>query len=455
MNALVENAGIQSRSRVSPGNSLEYRPDIDGLRAVAVIAVLLFHAELHCPGGFVGVDMFFVISGFLISSLILKELDDGSFSLVNFWERRIRRILPAVTVVVLGTLVAGWFLYLPADFASLGKSVVAQAALVSNIFFYQQAGYFEAGADTTPLLHTWSLAVEEQFYLIFPLFLVFLSRFRRRSRLAAIVVVAAASFASSVLGTYAYPRAAFYLLPTRAWELLLGALLAMTRGRVSVNSWIRETSAWMGLGLVACSVVYYDGSTRFPGLAAAAPCLGTALIIFSGERRLSTVGRMLAFRPVVFVGLVSYSLYLWHWPILAYSRYLLGGEGQRWPFRVALLIASAVLAILSWKYIETPFRKRTILRGRRRIFGFAGVSVATVLGLGLVVSYFAGFPWRFPRDALMYADCRDHYPGFEDTSLAQAVAAQFAEVGSREADQPINLLVWGDSHAPGNNPGSR
>jgi peptidoglycan/LPS O-acetylase OafA/YrhL len=275
MNALVENAGIQSRSRVSPGNSLEYRPDIDGLRAVAVIAVLLFHAELHCPGGFVGVDMFFVISGFLISSLILKELDDGSFSLVNFWERRIRRILPAVTVVVLGTLVAGWFLYLPADFASLGKSVVAQAALVSNIFFYQQAGYFEAGADTTPLLHTWSLAVEEQFYLIFPLFLVFLSRFRRRSRLAAIVVVAAASFASSVLGTYAYPRAAFYLLPTRAWELLLGALLAMTRGRVSVNSWIRETSAWMGLGLVACSVVYYDGSTRFPGLAAAAPCLGT------------------------------------------------------------------------------------------------------------------------------------------------------------------------------------
>lgn len=444
---MISTACLQ-QSRPDRGN---YRPDIDGLRALAVLPVLFFHAKLGCPGGYVGVDVFFVISGYLICTLINKELAAGTFSLSGFWERRIRRILPAMTVMVLATLIAGVFLYLPQDFESVGKSVVAQAMLLSNLFFYRQpAGYFDAGVDTKPLLHTWSLAVEEQFYLIFPLLLLFLARSRKFSFNKTIVLLALGSLALSIVGVYLYPSATFYLLPTRAWELLIGAWLAMSRGRFAISQATKEATGWVGLGCVCVPLFLYSGNTRFPGLAAMPPCLGATLIIFSSESALSVVGRLLAFKPVVFIGLISYSLYLWHWPLLVFLQYLTGD--QRWPFRAAMLAVSFALAIISWKYVETPFRKRRVLPQRSRIFGFAGVSFATLLILGLAVSCGEGLPARFSDKALSYANSRNHYAFRNATSLEQARAGHFVELGMGVTNQPISVLIWGDSHAMGVTP---
>ena len=428
-------------------NGSRYRPDIDGLRALAVLPVLLFHAKLGCPGGFVGVDIFFVISGFLISSLILKELGDGTFSLINFWERRIRRILPALTVVVLVTLGAGWFLYLPEDFEAVGKSAIAQALLLSNVFFWRQSGYFRPGSDTKPLLHTWSLAVEEQFYLLFPLFMMFLARRSRLSLSTTILCLAIGSFALSVFRIYAHPDSTFYLLPTRAWELLIGAWLAATHGKLSTSRLTGEVIGWLGVGLVCFSFFFYDRDTRFPGLAAMPPCLGAALIILSSESKLSFVGRILAFSPAVFIGLISYSLYLWHWPLLVFSKYM-AKEAQGVGLRIALLLVSIGLAILTWRYIETPIRKRWILGRRPQIFGFAGVSMATLLVLGFLVCLSHGVPSRFPVQALSYTyNSRTNRAFLNNLSLEQAKAGQFVELGSQKTNQPIAVLIWGDSHA--------
>src|SRR3954464_14933807 len=210
---------------VNPHN---YRPDIDGLRALAVLPVLLFHADLACPGGYVGVDVFFVISGYLITSLILKDLDRGTFSLADFWMRRIRRILPALVAVTMVTALAGWFLLIPSAYASLGKSIVGLALLVSNMQFWRETGYFTATAEEKPLLHTWSLAVEEQFYLFVPVLLLMLARVLRLRRAFWLIALAAvASLGLSIYGTKWYAAATFYLLPTRAWELFVGSLLAI------------------------------------------------------------------------------------------------------------------------------------------------------------------------------------------------------------------------------------
>lgn len=421
-----------------------------------------------------GVDIFFVISGFLISSVILNDLNDGSFSLIAFWERRIRRILPALVTVVLATLVAGWFLFLPEDLIKLGKAAIAQSTLLSNLFFYQQwldgNGYFAPTVDPKPLVHTWSLAVEEQFYLLFPLLLVFLTRWQRRSLVVVtILIIAVGSLMLSVYGCVHYPAATFYLLPARAWELLLGALLALLRGRIGINrllrtriveilptlkllrdridtsKLVREITGWLGLGLVGYPIFFLNPFNEFPGWAAVPPCLGAALIIFSSETKLSIVGRILAWKPVVFIGLISYSLYLWHWPLLAFSKYPF--NSQSWKASASMLLVSVALAMLSWKYVESPFRKRKILKKCPQIFWFAGVSMTTLLVLGVFVIEGQGFPLRYSGRALSYLNSRSH-SGFRGSiSLNQAVASQFPELGLAGTNQPIKLLIWGDSHA--------
>jgi peptidoglycan/LPS O-acetylase OafA/YrhL len=407
---------------------------------------MLFHARLGCPGGYVGVDIFFVISGFLISSLILNELRDGVFSLIAFWERRIRRILPALVTVVIATLVAGWFLYLPRDLKHVGRSVVGQATLISNFMFVGDTDYFAPGSDAGPLLHTWSLAVEEQFYLVYPLLLILLTQSRRLPLSKAILCLAIGSFVACVVGSYSDLPTTFYLLPTRAWELMMGAWLATTRGRLSANEGVRESAGWLGLGLAAYGVLCYDRFTRFPGLAAIPPCLGAALIIFSSESRLSRVGRLLAFKPVVFVGLISYSLYLWHWPLLVFSHYQARGEYSM-GFRIVLLAAGSGLAWLSWRYVEVPIHKRRVLLRRWQVFGLAGVSMATLLGLGVMAYRLDGFPARFPPNALHYADGWKDRAFLNVITLEQAQSGQFVELGTRDTNQPISLLIWGDSHA--------
>jgi peptidoglycan/LPS O-acetylase OafA/YrhL len=437
---------MTASSGAPPGDSSKYRPDIDGLRALAVLPVILFHADLGCPGGFVGVDIFFVISGFLITSLILREINHDAFHLITFWERRIRRILPALIFVILATLVSGWFLYLPEDFNAIGKSVVAQALLISNVIFWRNTGYFAPGVDTMPLLHTWSLAVEEQFYVLFPLVLVFLARHKRFPVASTILGLGAVSFAISIAGTYVNPSATFFLLPTRAWELMIGGFLAAAPGRQVTSRWVNETAAWAGLGLILFSIFFYTKETRFPGLAAMPPCLGAALIIFSGRTGATLISRGLVVRPVVFIGLISYSLYLWHWPVLVFSKYLARG-GQSVELRVALLVASLVLAILCWRYVETPFRQRKIFRTRAQIFSFAGGALGTLLFLGWLVYVHNGFPARFPPEALRYAESRTHHAFRNEISLKQALAGEFVELGSKATDQPVSVLIWGDSHA--------
>jgi len=446
-----EGAGI-STMPASQNKALKHRPDIDGLRAIAVLPVLFFHANLGFTGGYVGVDVFFVISGFLITGLILRDLEAGQFHMVRFWERRIRRILPALALVVFATLVAGWFLLLPQGFKELGESASAQVLLASNIYFWFKswagAGYFAPAAEVKPLLHTWSLAVEEQFYLVFPFLLAALWRFTRHSLVPAILLLGGVSFGLSVWCSYQYPSLNFYFLPTRAWELLMGAYLAaIPAQRHSSPRGVTEFLSWGGLLAILCAVFCYDHETRFPGVTALLPCLGAALIIWANGHTLTSVGKLLALRPVVFIGLISYSLYLWHWPILVFFKY--------WAIdpiptsqRLLLLLASLVLAGLSWKFVETPFRKRVIFKTRSQIFTFAATTTALLLFAALVIFKLHGLPSRLPADALRYANGESLRETFrEEVSLKDALTGNFVELGMGNKQQQIDLLVWGDSHA--------
>ena len=426
--------------------SHKYRPEIDWLRALAILPVIIFHAGLGCPGGFVGVDIFFVISGFLITRLIFQEIQDGSFSLAMFWERRLRRIFPALCAMVFATLVAGWFLYLPGDFSLLAKSVAAQAVLASNFFFWQKQGYFSAGLDKNPLLHTWSLAVEEQFYLLFPLFLIFLARLKRFPLRPIIVCCALASFALSVAGSYKSPSATFYLLPTRAWELMIGVLLAVMPVKVSSRAWLNQTAALSGLGLTLGPIFYYNSGMRFPGLAALPPCLGAALMIGSSGEKPTLVSRLLAWPPIVFIGLISYPLYLWHWPLLGFSTYSSLTPLSGWA-RAGLLLASSVLAVASWKWIETPFRARVICSRRTQVFALAGGATLTLLLLAGAIFWRRGVPGRLPAQVVRFDNCRTNFGFRNEITPQEAAAGRFAELGAQNASQPVETLLWGDSHA--------
>jgi peptidoglycan/LPS O-acetylase OafA/YrhL len=444
----------------SDAESRFYRPDIDGLRALAILPVILYHAKIGCPGGFVGVDVFFVISGFLITSLIIKEQNKGEFTLISFWERRIRRILPAIATVVFASIVAGWFVFAPVDLEQLGKSVVAQSALLANVFFYRQScvggGYFDPGSDAKTLLHTWSLAVEEQFYLSFPLLLVLLGKNRSNTRTLLIFCIAVASLALSVVGSYRYAGAAFYLLPTRAWELLLGSLAALMQGRLTADRLVAHLLGCWGIVLIFCGVVFYNKETRFPGLAAVLPCMGAWLIIISSDSRPSSVGKILSLKPLVFIGLISYSLYLWHWPLLVFLQYLdFNKDSETFVFRAALLVVSGLLATLSWKYIETPFRQRRVLKKTSQVFTFAGAVFVALFLSGIFLFRSHGVPSRLSRKGLeiyksqtQVASLSQNQKAFlNDVSLDQAVQGQFPEIGSGNSNAPVSFLVWGDSHA--------
>jgi peptidoglycan/LPS O-acetylase OafA/YrhL len=430
---------------------LKYRADVDGLRAVAILPVIFYHAGVGFSGGYVGVDIFFVISGYLISGLILKDLNHDRFHITEFWERRVRRIVPALAVVVLATFVAGWFLFFPQDLKELGQSMLAQAVLASNFYFYADAGYFTQGVDLKPLIHTWSLAVEEQFYLFFPFFLIGVRRFSRKSIIPAILAVGAVSLLLSVYCSYAHSRANFYLLPTRAWELLTGSLLAAIPARQVSVRWLAEFLSVCGLAAILCALFLFDSETRFPGAAALLPCVGAALIIWSNDHTLTLAGKCLASRPMVFIGMISYSLYLWHWPVLVFFKYAtLSPIPMVWRF--VLLLASVALATVSWKYVETPFRKRVVLKQRSQVFLFGGVTTALIMLTGLGVYRWQGLPSRIPVAALKYLEGTAAGDAASPVSeriltLADAQKGDFHELGNGDKKQPISLLLWGDSHA--------
>jgi peptidoglycan/LPS O-acetylase OafA/YrhL len=416
------------------------------MRAVAVLAVVLFHARLGLSGGYVGVDIFFVVSGYLITGIILKDIDQGSFSLKRFWERRVRRIFPALLVVVACTTIAGWFILLPSDFLDLGKSVAVQSVFGANVFFWWTSGYFEAVAASKPLLHTWSLAVEEQYYLIVPLLVLFRLTASRRALFGVLSFILVLSLGLSIFLTWRSPSAAFYLLPTRAWEISLGSLLAVLPSQ-TILPVVQRIVGWGGALVVLASFVLFDKETPFPGSAALLPTLGAAALIWANSisSTPTLLRQVLSARPVVFIGKISYSLYLWHWPLLIYSEYW-ALNPLRWYMRILVVLASMILATLSWRLIETPFRTRRVLPGRRRLFAFGLAPLGCYLCLGIAVELLHGAPGRFPAVAEQYANGKYDFPFKVQTGLIQAKRGEYAMVGDDSPSQ-VHCMVWGDSHA--------
>lgn len=435
-----------------------YRADIDGLRAVAVLLVFAYHLGTRVTGGYVGVDVFFVISGYLIGSIILGEIDAGKFSLLKFYERRIRRILPALFVTLASCVLFACKLFLPLELEEFAKSFLAATFSVANIFFYHQSGYFEGAAALKPLLHTWSLAVEEQFYIFLPLFLLGLRRLSSAGRRLAVLAVALLSFLVSAWGAFHSPEATFYLAHTRAWELLLGTLIALDVFPRFSSSLARNMSSFTGLVLILVSAISYQKTTPFPGLTASLPCFGAALIIAAGRDGVSLVAKALSLRPIVFIGMVSYSLYLWHWPLIVFqgaSGLLVHGLSPKGSKLIELAIAF-VISTLSWRFVERPFRDNRELIPRTRLFQIASCAAAVLVVFGITAIATRGFPSRYPSEAVRVASFLEN----DDA----ATEAQY-RVGScfltshnpkvrfvpmeclKEDPSKRNELLIGDSHA--------
>ncbi|WP_010138047.1 acyltransferase family protein [Oceanicola sp. S124] len=376
-----------------------YRRDIDGLRAVAVVSVFLAHAKIALfSGGFVGVDVFFVISGYLITGILLREVEEGRFSIFAFYERRVRRIFPALYAMALVVSVACWLLFLPVDFKEFGESLAAVALFLSNFYFDMKSGYFDTSSEFRPLLHTWSLGVEEQFYIVFPLLLVLMARLRLiRHALPVFVLLWLLSFAGAVQGVATDMQSAFYMPWLRAWELLSGSLIALSLrgGATALAAPLRQALSVLGLGLILLPVLLYSEDTPFPGLAALFPVLGAALLIKLGEGGEETLAAgLLGLRPVVYVGRISYSLYLWHWPPLVFMRYLSEGEPALW-LEITAVAGAIGMAVLSYHFIEQPFRRKGFLTQRSVLVG--GVAICCLAFLfGASGRVYDGIPSRLP-----------------------------------------------------------
>lgn len=372
---------------------MERRQEIDGLRALAVIPIIFFHAGFDFfDGGFVGVDVFFVISGYLITRIILTELKNESFSLTNFYERRIRRILPALYLVVIVSIPLAWLSLEPNSMRDFSQSLVAISIFSTNILFWAERGYFDTAAEFKPLLHTWSLAVEEQFYLFFPVFLLVVWRFLKRRLLDSLIIICVFSFTLAELLVHSDSVAAFYLFPTRAWELLFGAIAFIYRQRIETKRFsvlLSEVAGWIGLLMILSSVLAFSRTTPVPSVYTLAPTLGSVLfILFASSETL--VGRLLSRRFLVAIGLISYSLYLWHQPLFAFLRHISLGEPDSKLFIIAIFV-STLLAWLSWRIVETPFRKPDFL-GKKTVYAFAAGGALLISLFGLLGEIRNGFP---------------------------------------------------------------
>ncbi|MDB5645082.1 MAG: acyltransferase 3 [Methylobacterium sp.] len=435
---------------MSGAPAMAYRPDIDGLRALAVLVVLAFHAGITpLGGGFVGVDVFFVISGFVITAGIRADVAAGRFSVGAFYERRIRRILPMLAATILGTALVAPLLLPPEARGDLARSLAAAAGFVSNLYFWKSSGYFDVAAQTRPLLHTWSLSLEEQFYIVIPLLLPVLLR-RFPARAAGLLGLAAlVSFGLSLWLTPRAPTTSFYLLPTRAWELLMGSLLAFARPGPAWTRARRDGVAAAGLALILVPVLAYDEATAFPGLGALPPCLGAALILHAGACGPNRVGSLLGARPFVAIGLGSYALYMVHWPVIVFTRYALlrdpGGLET-----VALLAACGALAYAGRRWIETPFRRPIDPVPRAVLFRRTGAALAGCLALGLAAGIQAG-PAVTPLARLE----REAWGGGRCFLEDQDPAAWAGEACRLATGTGRTALLWGDSFAAHYMPGLR
>lgn len=428
---------------------LKYRPDIDGLRAIAILGVLVYHLDSRLlPGGFVGVDVFFVISGYLISTLIDRDCQSGTFSIARFYERRIRRIIPALFVMMAAVVVAAWILLLPADLAALGKSMRYTVIALPNVHFQRIADdYFNESVNQSPLLHTWSLGVEEQFYLVFPLLLWAFYRCSksRRMRVTTLFILFLASLAASARMVQLDPMEAFYLLPYRAWEMLLGTLLALG-GMTAPGGRRQNIAGAAGISLIAGSMIFFDKTTPFPGLSALLPCFGAVLLLWSGSRPGAWSARMLALKPVVFLGLISYSLYLWHWPLISFVKYCSAYNGA---VVLAVFAGSLVLGYLSWRWIERPFRNPQF-GSRTRVFAFWGMASLLLMAGDFWIGKKEGVPTRFSPQVVHYLSFKKKPSYWKEspTDKSPHNVRVFGAPGTVPA-----IALWGDSHGTAILPG--
>ena len=438
------------------GGGMKHRDDIDGLRAVAVLPVVMFHAKLPIfTGGFCGVDVFFVISGFLIGSIVVGEINEGGFSIIRFWERRARRILPALFAMIAVVSVFAYIYFYPSELLAYGNSAISAVFSLSNFYFYSTSGYFGALAQSEPLLHTWSLAVEEQFYLFLPILMIVVRRFAPRVWKQSLLAITVLSFLISVFYSYKYPTKGFYLPDSRAWELLLGTLLSVGIHPKITSVKLANVIGPIGLVLILVPMLVYNGDTPFPGLAALAPCMGTVLIIIAGEQPTSVVARLLSLRPIVFIGLISYSVYLWHWPLIVFQNtdsaffwYLSPGL-----VKAALVATSLVLGFLSWWLVERPFRYGPLALPQKQLFAAAGAAALALAAFNVLPAFAQGFPGRFDPRAIKAASYAN-YPYQAPYRLGSC----FLEQG--DSIDPVlhsgclvpkagehNYLIFGDSFA--------
>lgn len=423
-----------------------HRAEIDGLRAIAVSAVVLYHFGLPgLAGGFVGVDIFFVISGFLIGGILWREKTaTGRLSLGRFYLRRIRRLAPAYVAMSAAVLIVGWLVLLPYDFRETAKGVIAATVYLSNVLFFRQSGYFDTAAEDKVLLHTWSLSVEEQFYLFLPLVFLLFSR-SRRGMILAFAALFLASLLSAIPLTSRAHTAVFYLFPFRAWELLAGVLLAVW-GQERGTDWRFGTwPSWLGLALVLSGIALIQPGPGFPGWQAMVPVAGTVLLLMNG-RDPNPVNRALSMRAPVMIGLISYSLYLWHWPVLTLSTYVRGEysgplETSGW------ITLCLILSWLSWRLIEQPVRRASNLSGKTLL---GGAALASVLLLGASAAIFRadGMPGRFaPETQVHIAASGDFLQDFSRCTTPENGPLKGIEtcpIGPK--NQTPTLLIWGDSH---------
>jgi peptidoglycan/LPS O-acetylase OafA/YrhL len=417
-----------------------HRADIDGLRAVAVLAVIFYHFQIApFTGGFVGVDIFFVISGYLITSLIYCEVLNGTFLPARFYERRIRRILPALFLMMLVTTVLAASVLFPHDLMHYARSLVATALFGSNFYFWSTIDYFDIVAARKPLLHTWSLAVEGQFYLLYPALFWLLRGASQRKLVNIVGAIFLVSLGASIWALRFAPVSDFYLLPFRAWELMLGAMLALSPLKSSGRT--STALAWSGLALLLISIFAFSADTPFPGEYALLPCIGAACVIYAGPQTI--VGRALSLRPMVFIGLISYSLYLWHWPILVFARYVVLRDLLVWE-KLALVLLSGIVATLSWVYVEKPFRTLGKIP-TRFLLPLAGSGIGIFVIASIASEFSRGLPQRFDRTFRSLVETTVRLPDQCQTPY-DVGSHRFCRIGAPEIT-PATFVMWGDSHA--------
>lgn len=428
---------------------MKYRAEIDGLRALAVLPVILFHAGFEWfKGGYVGVDVFFVISGYLITTIIISEMAEGKFSIINFYERRARRILPALFFVMAVCIPFAWYFMLPSQLKGFGDSLISVALFISNIHFWLGSGYFAIGQAENPLLHTWSLAVEEQFYIFFPLFLLIFWKLGLRRLIILLLIIFLISFSianwASFFGWHQkIASGGFFLIPTRAWELLIGSFCAIYlrfHGN-KIGGIYGELLSFIGLILIIVSIVLYDRTTPFPSLYTLVPVLGTGFLILSTSD--TYVQKLLKLKMIVGLGLISYSAYLWHQPVFAFGHII--GIPTSSLLYLALILLSLFLAYISWRFIEKPFRSRSTM-SKKVIFTFSALGILLFVSIGILFSSFNGFADRSPS----YVEIKQesYWPDTYNRThecLNLYGGDQYCLISDIQR-QPTHLLL-GDSHA--------